>query len=182
MGEGERRVSVSSGRTSNVDRRANDFNVLGTKLCNFRRENRRLGGMGEGERRRRCDRASGLRRTGQAQTSVKAVIAIERGKDFHVWPERPDIAPLELEVGIGQRLRQARHLQGDVVLGRVDRPFSERLVDFTADRGEADPHRGRDLPVGITGGDEVQKGLPALDALRPARHRLGPRLGALREG
>ena len=79
-----------------------------------------------------------------------------------------------------KRLRQARDLQGGVALGRVERPFGERLVDFAPDRGGADLHRGRDLPVGIAGGDEVQKGLPALDALRPARLRRGPRLSAER--
>ncbi len=86
------------------------------------------------------------------------------------------------EVGVAKRPRKARDLQGGVALGRLERPFGEHLVDFAPDRGEADPHRGRDLPVGIAEGDEVQEGLPALDALRPARLRLGLRLGALGEG
>ena len=52
MGEGERQISVSSGQTCNVDRRASDFNVLGARLCNFRPERRKCGlGVGESERR-----------------------------------------------------------------------------------------------------------------------------------
>jgi len=50
----------------------------------------------------------------------------------------------------------------------------ERPVDFAPDRGEADPQRVRDLPVGIAGGDEVRTGLLAPDALRPARLRPDP--------
>ncbi len=58
--------------------------------------------------------------------------------------------------------------------GRVERPFGERLVGFAPDYGEADLHRGRDLPVRIAGSDEVQKGLPALAALRPRLLGHGP--------
>ena len=35
VGEGVRRLSVSSGRICNVDRHASDFNALGTESCNF---------------------------------------------------------------------------------------------------------------------------------------------------
>ncbi len=47
-----RRVSGSPEPPDDVDGRASDFNVLGTRLCNFRRKRRegRLG-VGEGERR-----------------------------------------------------------------------------------------------------------------------------------
>ena len=51
---------------------------------------------------------------------------------------------------MAKRLRQVRDLQRGVAPGRVERPFG-------GDCGEADPHRGRDLPMGIAGGDEVQK-------------------------
>ena len=185
LGEGERRVSISPGQACNVDRRASDFNVLGARLCKFRRERRdgRPGGMGEGEgRRRRGEGVSGLRGAGQAQMHVEAMIAVERGDEFHVRRESANVAVRELEVGMAKRPRQARNLQRGVALGRVARPFGERLVDFAPDRGEANPHRGRDLPMGIAGGDEVQKGLPALDALGPPRLGRGPRLGAPREG
>jgi hypothetical protein len=52
-----------------------------------------------------------LRRAGQAQTSVEAVIAVERGDDFHVGRERPDVALGELVVGVAKRPRQALDLQ-----------------------------------------------------------------------
>ena len=81
---------------------------------------------------------SGLRRAGQAQTPLEAVIAVERGDEFHVRRERPNIALRDLEVGMGKRLRQARDLQRGVALGRVERRFGERLVDFALDRGEAE--------------------------------------------
>ena len=190
MGEGERRVSVTSGRTCNVDRRASDFNVLSARLCNFRRERRDdwLRGVGQGQRRRRDKRVSGLPGAGQAQTAVEVVIAVERRDEFRVRRESANVvlrdprARTRGEVGVAKRPREAGDLQGGVAPGRVDRPFGERLVDFAADRGEADAHRGRDLPVGIAGGDEVQEGLPTLDALRPAGLRLALRLGALGEG
>src|SRR5208337_2336903 len=93
--EGERRVSVSSGRPCNVDRCASDFNVLGARLCNLRRE-RREGGrrcVGEGERRRRRgEGVSGLRRAWQGQTAVEAAIAVERGYELHVGRERANVA------------------------------------------------------------------------------------------
>ena len=156
--------------------------LSGLEVTHFRRDRRDGGrrGVAQGERRRRGKIASGLRGGGQAQTRVEAVIAVEHGDEFHVWRERPDVALRKLEVGIGKRPRQARDMQGGEALGRVERPFGERLVDFAPDRGEADPERGRDLPVGIAGGDEVETGLPALDALRPARLRRGPSLGAER--
>ena len=107
------------------------------------------------------------------------MIAVERGDEFQVRRERPHVAPLELEVGLAKRLRQARDLQNGVALGRVEGPLGERLVDLAPDRGEADLERGRALPVGVTGGEEVQTGLPVLDPPCPPRLRLGPRLGAL---
>ena len=143
MGEGERRLCISSGQACNVDRRASDFNVLGDELCNFRRE-RREGGrrcVGKGERRRRRS-VSGLRRAWQGQTAVEAVIAVERGYELHVGRERANVAVRDPrawtrgEVGMAKRLRQALDLQRGVALGRVERPFGERLVDFAPDRGE----------------------------------------------
>ena len=94
-----------------------------TKFCNFRVERRegRLGGMREGERRRRGKRDSGRRRAGAAQTPVEAVIPVERGDEVHVRRERPYVAVFDLEVDMGQRFRQARDLQTGEALRRVKR-------------------------------------------------------------
>jgi hypothetical protein len=45
----------------------------------------------------------------------------------------PGLGPGGGEVGMAKRPRQARDLQRGVALGRVDRPFGDRLVDFAAD-------------------------------------------------
>jgi hypothetical protein len=107
---------------------------------NFLRQRRddRLRGVGEGERRRRRGgRVSVLRGAGPARAPVEAVIAVERGDEFQVRRERAHVAVLELEAGMAKRLRQALDLQSGVALGRVERPFGERLVDFAPDCGGA---------------------------------------------
>jgi hypothetical protein len=102
---------MRSGRPCNVDRLAGDFNVLGARSCNFRRE-RREGGLN--------------------------VAADGPGLD---GPR---------EAGMAKRLRRAREVQSGVALGRVERPFGERLVAFAPDCVEADLHRSRDLPLQTT--------------------------------
>jgi hypothetical protein len=75
-------------------------------------------------------------------------------------------------------VERSKDLQRGVALGRVDRLFGVRLVHFAPDRGEAHLERGRGLPVGMTGGDQVEKGLPALDTLRQWLATSAPRSSA----
>jgi hypothetical protein len=82
--------------------------------------------LGQREKRRRGKSVPGLRYMGELQAPVEAVIAVERSEELHVGPERPDVPPLDPVVGVGKGLRQARGLQADVAVGRLERPFGER--------------------------------------------------------
>jgi hypothetical protein len=84
------------------------------------------------------------------------MIAVELGNDFHVGAEGPDVALFELEVGMRERLHEARDLDADIALGRVEPPLGDGAVD-DAPRGRcARPERLGDLLVGKAGKEQVE--------------------------
>ena len=126
--------------------------MLGAKICRVSR----LGGVA---RRRRV----GQRERGRRQGQIRAlrmdrirringpVITVQRSDDLHERRDRGQFAPVEPDVGHAQRLGEARDLQMNEAIGRVEPTLRDRALDLALDGPHAHlPGVGdlRDAPAG----------------------------------